>query len=60
MMKVSDYMNTEVKGRCMKCKDNRTITVTTFTRAKNGVAVLKGTCPDCGTTVVRMVGKIED
>lgn len=60
MRTVSDYMSTEVKGRCFKCKEDKTIMVTTFTRAKNDVAVLKGACPDCGTTVVRMVGKIPD
>lgn len=60
MVTVRDYIDTEQEGRCMKCKKQRTFLVTTHTRAKNSVVVLKGSCPECGTTVVRMVGRISD
>lgn len=61
-MRVRDYMGTEVVGRCMRCKTNRTFLVTTHTRTKDKSVALKGVCPEpgCGATISRLVGVIED
>ncbi len=41
---------------CVKCKAKRTYEGTEVT-LKNGRKAAKGTCPVCGTTVMRILGK---
>lgn len=44
-------------ARCMKCKKQVEIKEGKEVVFKNGMKALKGKCPDCGTTVVRILGK---
>ncbi len=44
-------------GRCMKCKGNVEIKDGKETVMKNGMKAMKGVCPDCGTSVFRILGK---
>ena len=44
-------------GRCMKCKKNVPIKDPEDVIMKNGMNAVKGTCPECGTKVFRIVGK---
>ena len=49
-----------VEGRCMKCKKQVEIKgaeETTFKGKAGDMLAMKGTCPDCGTKVFRIMGK---
>jgi hypothetical protein len=46
----------ETTGYCVKCKDKREITGE-ISATKNGGRIAKGPCPECGTTVCRILGK---
>ena len=48
--------NNMVKGRCMKCKKQVEMAKPKQTKTSNGVPMVKGVCPKCGTTVCRMGG----
>jgi len=53
-------MTDEVKkqeGRCMKCKKQVEIQEGVENITKNKMRMLKGKCPECGTTVCRILGK---
>lgn len=41
---------------CVKCKAKRPFTGEVSVNAK-GTRIAKGTCPECGTTVTRILGK---
>ncbi|MEA3514390.1 MAG: DUF5679 domain-containing protein [Nanoarchaeota archaeon] len=45
------------EGRCMKCKKQIEIKDPEEVIMKNGMKAVKGTCPDCGTKVFRIIGK---
>ena len=45
-----------IQGYCMKCKAMKKIKDPKEVTAKNGRAMIKGTCPDCGTTVCKIGG----
>ena len=46
-----------VQGRCMKEKKNVEIKDGKEIVMKNKMRALKGKCPNCGTTVFRILGK---
>jgi len=46
-----------VEGRCMKCRIQVEMQNPQETMTKNGLKMAKGTCPNCGTTVCRMLGR---
>lgn len=43
-----------VKGRCMKCQDQREMKDPKQVKLKNGRDAVKGTCPKCGTKMFKM------
>jgi len=45
------------EGYCVKCKAKKEIQGATEITMKNGRRGLKGTCPTCGTVMVRILGK---
>ncbi len=42
---------------CVKCKAKREFTGEVNTNETNGRRMAKGKCPECNTTVVRILGK---
>ncbi|MFI0433544.1 MAG: DUF5679 domain-containing protein [Candidatus Nanopelagicales bacterium] len=42
---------------CMKCKAKREVKDLPIEENANGRRMAKGKCPECGTTVTRIVGK---
>ncbi len=46
-----------VEGYCVKCKAKREISGGEEVVMKNKMKALKGKCPKCGTTVMRILGK---
>lgn len=48
-------MAEKVVAHCMKCKDKREMVNPQKTVTKNGRTMLKGTCPECGTTMCKFV-----
>jgi len=44
-------------GYCVKCKKTVTMKDEKETKTKRGTRMAKGKCPDCGTTVCRILGK---
>ena len=51
--------DTSIKGYCVRCKAHRTIAVPHFETAKNGWPMARGTCPICGTKMVRFLKEDE-
>ncbi len=49
----------EVKGRCMKCREQRTIAGAYQDKMKNGRDCIKGKCEVCGTNMFK-IGKLEN
>ena len=47
----------EGEAYCVKCKAKRQVTGGKVEVAENGRRMGKGKCPECGTTVVRILGK---
>lgn len=45
------------EGRCMKCKEQKTMKDPELTTMKNGMKAAKGVCPVCGTKMFRILGK---
>ena len=45
------------EGYCVKCKAKKEITDAKEVTMKNGRRALKGKCPDCGTSMFRILGK---
>lgn len=52
---MSDTYSGEVY--CVKCKAKREVTDAPVAENAKGRRMAKGTCPECGTTVVRILGK---
>ncbi len=46
-----------VSGRCMKCKEQVEMSNPKEQISKNGMKMMKGACPKCGTKVCRIMGK---
>jgi len=46
-----------VEGRCMKCRTQVEIQNPQEVVTKNALRMIKGSCPHCGTTVCRMLGR---
>ncbi|MDP4015457.1 MAG: DUF5679 domain-containing protein [Candidatus Nanopelagicales bacterium] len=44
------------EGYCVKCKNKRSFTGEVSVNAK-GTRMAKGKCPECGTTIARILGK---
>ena len=44
------------KGYCVKCKAKKEIKDAKEVTMKNGRKALKGTCPNCGTGMYRILG----
>ncbi len=42
---------------CVKCKAKREVTDAPVNVSESGRRMARGTCPECGTTVVRILGK---
>jgi len=45
----------EFEGYCVKCRKKQQIKEATVGKTKNGRPLARGTCPVCGTTVVRFM-----
>lgn len=45
------------EGRCMKCKKQVVMLEEKVVVNKRGMRMARGKCPDCGTTVCRILGK---
>lgn len=43
-----------VKGYCVKCRQSREIKDAKAVKLKNGKPAMKGKCPVCGTTMMRI------
>jgi hypothetical protein len=52
---IGGTMAEKVVAHCMKCKDKREMVDPKETTTKNGRVMLKGTCPECGTTMCKFV-----
>ena len=46
-----------MEGRCFKCRKTVEIKKGKEIVNKKGLRAMKGECPDCGTTVYRIIGK---
>jgi len=47
----------ELKGRCMKCRDTRTMKDVTTEPTKRGTILARGTCSVCGTKMAKILSK---
>ncbi|UCH11861.1 MAG: hypothetical protein JSW18_03275 [Candidatus Omnitrophota bacterium] len=45
------------EGYCVKCKAKKEIADGKEVTMKNGRKAMKGKCPDCGTSMFRILGK---
>ena len=45
------------KGYCVKCKKSREMKNEQQVTLKNGRRAAKGKCPECGTSMFRILGK---
>ncbi|HYS73755.1 MAG TPA: DUF5679 domain-containing protein [Thermoplasmata archaeon] len=43
-----------VQGYCVKCRAKREISSAVAVKLKNGKPAMKGKCPVCGTTMMRI------
>lgn len=46
-----------VEGYCVKCKKKQEMFQPEECESKNGMIMMKGSCPVCSTTMCRIVGK---
>ncbi len=49
----------DFEGYCMKCRKKRQVKGGDVTKTAKGRPMVKGTCPECGTTVNRFLSKKE-
>ena len=47
-----------IEGRCMKCKQQREMKDVQMTRTSRGGYMAKGKCSVCGTTICRIMSKV--
>ncbi|MBN1405792.1 MAG: hypothetical protein JW946_04665 [Candidatus Omnitrophica bacterium] len=45
------------EGYCVKCKAKKEMQDAKEVKMKNGRKAMKGKCPDCGTSLFRIMGK---
>jgi predicted RNA-binding Zn-ribbon protein involved in translation (DUF1610 family) len=45
-----------MEAYCVKCKSKKEMQDTTEVTLKNGRRAMKGKCPDCGTSLFRILG----
>ncbi|MCX6461928.1 MAG: DUF5679 domain-containing protein [Actinobacteria bacterium] len=50
----------EGEAYCVKCKAKRQVTDGHVEENAKGTRMGKGKCPECGTTVVRILGKAKE
>lgn len=50
-------MDNNIKGRCMKCKTERTMKDAEEVTMKSGMRAAKGKCEVCGTGMYKILGK---
>ena len=46
-----------IEGRCMKCKENKTMKDAQMTKTSRGGFMAKGKCTDCGCGMCRIMSK---
>ena len=46
-----------MEAYCVKCKAKREMTDAKEVEMKNGRKAIKGKCPECGTSMFRILGK---
>lgn len=46
-----------MEGYCVKCKAKKELTDPAINKTKRGGFMAKGKCPDCGTTMCRIMSK---
>ena len=46
-----------LKGRCMKCKDQKEMKDIKLSKTKRGTFMAKGKCKSCDTTVCKIMSK---
>jgi predicted RNA-binding Zn-ribbon protein involved in translation (DUF1610 family) len=46
-----------MEGYCVKCRSKKEIKNAKQTTLSNGRPATEGVCPDCGTKIVRLMGK---
>ena len=49
-----------MEAYCVKCKAKKEMLDPQETQTKRGTAMMKGKCPDCSTTMCRIMGKKKD
>ena len=52
-----DNIDKSKEGRCLKCRKQVEIKDPVIVEMKNRLKAIKGKCPDCGTTVFKILGK---
>jgi len=58
--KVTERMmksNEPLEGFCLKCRQNKTMVGILLTTLGNGTPAIRGTCPDCGTRIYKLLPK---
>lgn len=48
------------EGYCVKCKTKKEISGAVEDTMKNGRKAIKGTCPECGTVIFKLLGAETD
>lgn len=46
-----------IQGRCMKCQEQKDMKSPAINQTKKGGFMAKGSCPDCGTTLCKIMSK---
>ncbi|GEM_PF-5839620 len=46
-----------LEGFCLKCRQNKTMVGILLTTLSSGVPAIRGTCPDCGTRIYKVLPK---
>ncbi|MCK4518950.1 MAG: hypothetical protein KAU12_02415 [Candidatus Omnitrophica bacterium] len=49
-----------MEAYCVKCKAKKEMQEAQEVTMKNGRTAMKGKCPDCGTSMFRIMGKKKD
>lgn len=57
MAKAKQKLLIDVEGYCVKCREKRVMDEPRATTMKNGNPGAKGTCPECGTGMFKILPK---
>ena len=57
MPKKDKRIGQEFEGRCMTCRDKKKFVAEKVSTWNNGMEAAAGPCPDCGTSINRILGK---